>query len=102
MGQSIRMDVFSLRFETVAGPRSPCETDDEVSRLKTTRAVRNDEAPPRGNFAFVSERETRRIIGPVRKFFEAFPLFFAPQPIAHVTFIRSPRSTVDRGYYRTH
>lgn len=49
------------------GSRSPCETDDEVSRLKTTRAVRNDdEAPPRGNFAF--ERETRRVSTPYESF----------------------------------
>lgn len=34
-------------LRTVAGSRSPCETDDEVSRLKTTRAARNDEASSR-------------------------------------------------------
>lgn len=61
-------------LRTVAGSRPPCETDDEVSRLKTTRVARNDdEAPPRGNFAF--ERETPTCIDPGTKVFPGIPHF---------------------------
>lgn len=74
-------------------PLSPCETDDQVSRLKTTRPVRNDESPSAraATWRSLLNAKTRPCIDPVPKFFRAFStLPYAPS-IAHVTSIRSPR-----------